>query len=63
MINCKRRFFYGLSGFVSCLAPQKFDEVVGQESTVKALQNALKEGKFTHAYLFTGPRGRVKQYC
>jgi DNA polymerase-3 subunit gamma/tau len=40
--------------------PQKFDEVVGQESTVKALQNALKEGKLTHAYLFTGPRGTGK---
>ncbi len=40
--------------------PQKFGEVVGQESTVIALQNALKEGKLTHAYLFTGPRGTGK---
>ncbi|MDD3894222.1 MAG: DNA polymerase III subunit gamma/tau [Syntrophomonadaceae bacterium] len=40
--------------------PQKFDEVVGQESTVTALQNALNEGKLTHAYLFTGPRGTGK---
>lgn len=40
--------------------PQKFNEVVGQESTVTALKNALKEGKLTHAYLFTGPRGTGK---
>ncbi|NLB52546.1 MAG: DNA polymerase III subunit gamma/tau [Syntrophomonadaceae bacterium] len=40
--------------------PQRFGEVVGQESTVTALQNALKEGKLTHAYLFTGPRGTGK---
>ncbi len=37
--------------------PQKFDEVVGQETIVKALQNALSTGKITHAYLFSGPRG------
>lgn len=37
--------------------PQKFDEVVGQETIVKALQNALSSGKITHAYLFSGPRG------
>ncbi len=40
--------------------PQRFDEVVGQESTVTALKNALKEGKLTHAYLLTGPRGTGK---
>jgi len=37
--------------------PQKFSEVVGQETIVKALQNALSAGKITHAYLFSGPRG------
>ena len=37
--------------------PQKFDEVVGQETIVRALQNALSTGKITHAYLFSGPRG------
>ncbi len=37
--------------------PQKFEEVVGQETIVKALQNALATRKITHAYLFSGPRG------
>lgn len=33
------------------------DEVVGQEPVTTALKNALKSGKLSHAYLFTGPRG------
>ena len=37
--------------------PQKFKEVVGQEQTVTALQNAVRENRLTHAYLFAGPRG------
>ena len=37
--------------------PQKFEDVVGQEMIVRALQNALSQGKITHAYLFSGPRG------
>ncbi len=37
--------------------PQKFSDVVGQEHVTKTLQNALKEGKIGHSYLFTGPRG------
>lgn len=37
--------------------PQKFSEVVGQEHVTKTLQNALKEGKVGHSYLFSGPRG------
>lgn len=40
--------------------PQKFDEVVGQENTVKILQNAIKEKRLSHAYLFAGPRGTGK---
>ena len=34
-----------------------FNEVVGQDHIVKTLQNALKAGRISHAYLFTGPRG------
>ncbi len=34
-----------------------FDEVVGQDHIVKTLQNAIKSGRVSHAYLFTGPRG------
>lgn len=40
--------------------PQSFGEVVGQEKTVIALQNALKRNRLTHAYLFSGPRGTGK---
>ena len=40
--------------------PQRFKEVVGQEKTVTALRNAIKEGRLTHAYLFSGPRGTGK---
>lgn len=35
-------------------------EIVGQEHIVGALKNALKSGAFSHAYLFTGPRGTGK---
>ncbi|HED05709.1 MAG TPA: DNA polymerase III subunit gamma/tau [Ignavibacteria bacterium] len=37
--------------------PQKFSEVVGQEHITKTLQNAIKNNRIAHAYLFTGPRG------
>ncbi len=37
--------------------PQKFSEVVGQESAVTTLKNALRFGKVAHAYLFCGSRG------
>lgn len=37
--------------------PQSFEEVIGQDHVVQTLQNALKESKFAHAYLFAGPRG------
>ncbi len=36
---------------------RSFDEVVGQDHVVKTLQNAVKSGRVSHAYLFTGPRG------
>jgi len=34
-----------------------FDEVVGQNHIVATLQNAIKNGTHSHAYLLTGPRG------
>ncbi|MDD2511203.1 MAG: DNA polymerase III subunit gamma/tau [Syntrophomonas sp.] len=40
--------------------PRRFAEVVGQEKTVMALRNAVREGKVSHAYLFSGPRGTGK---
>ncbi|MCF7615678.1 DNA polymerase III subunit gamma/tau [Bacillus sonorensis] len=40
--------------------PQLFEDVVGQEHITKTLQNALLQKKFSHAYLFSGPRGTGK---
>ncbi|MRX74111.1 DNA polymerase III subunit gamma/tau [Bacillus lacus] len=40
--------------------PQQFRDVVGQEHITQTLQNALLHGKFSHAYLFSGPRGTGK---
>jgi DNA polymerase-3 subunit gamma/tau len=37
--------------------PRTFSEVVGQEAVVRTLQNALKENRVAHAYLFSGMRG------
>lgn len=36
---------------------KSLDELVGQEHITTALVNALKKGRISHAYLFTGPRG------
>lgn len=36
---------------------KSLSEVVGQEHVTKTLQHAIKSGKISHAYLFTGPRG------
>ncbi|MCI1694096.1 DNA polymerase III subunit gamma/tau [Aneurinibacillus aneurinilyticus] len=40
--------------------PQSFADIVGQEHVTRTLQNALKEQRFSHAYLFNGPRGTGK---
>ena len=40
--------------------PQTFADVTGQEVVVKTLQNAIKNNKISHAYLFSGPRGTGK---
>ncbi|WP_079911079.1 DNA polymerase III subunit gamma/tau [Paenibacillus sp. 32352] len=40
--------------------PQAFREIVGQKHIVQTLQNSLREGRYTHAYLFNGPRGTGK---
>ena len=37
-----------------------FADITGQESTVKALSNAIETGRIMHAYLFCGPRGTGK---
>ena len=40
--------------------PKTFDQVVGQESVVRTLRNAIELGKVHHAYLFVGSRGTGK---
>ena len=40
--------------------PKNFDSVVGQDSIIKTLKNAVKNGSFSHAYMFFGPRGTGK---
>jgi DNA polymerase III subunit gamma/tau len=37
--------------------PRSFTELVGQEHVVRALENALRQQRLHHAYLFTGTRG------
>jgi len=37
--------------------PLNFAEVINQDVVKTILQNALTEGRVSHAYLFTGPRG------
>lgn len=40
--------------------PRKFVDVVGQSHITRTLQNAISQDKFSHAYLFSGPRGTGK---
>ena len=40
--------------------PQRFDEVKGQDHVTRTLRNAVREGRVSHAYLFSGPRGTGK---
>jgi DNA polymerase III subunit gamma/tau len=40
--------------------PRTFDAVVGQESVVRTLRNAIELDKVHHAYLFVGSRGTGK---
>lgn len=40
--------------------PKSFDEVLGQDHIVGILKNAVKLGRVSHAYLFSGPRGTGK---
>ncbi|HVE72363.1 MAG TPA: DNA polymerase III subunit gamma/tau [Thermoanaerobaculia bacterium] len=37
--------------------PQTFDDVVGQETAVRTLHNAIESNRIHHAYLFSGVRG------
>ena len=40
--------------------PETFKRIVGQKSIVQILRNSIKNGKISHAYMFSGPRGTGK---
>lgn len=40
--------------------PQSFQDMVGQQHIIRTLQNAIREQRLSHAYLFSGPRGTGK---
>ncbi|RUS44214.1 DNA polymerase III subunit gamma/tau [Cohnella sp. AR92] len=40
--------------------PQTFHDMIGQQHIVQTLQNAIREDRLSHAYLFSGPRGTGK---
>ncbi|MBF0456623.1 MAG: DNA polymerase III subunit gamma/tau [Nitrospirae bacterium] len=37
--------------------PRGFDDLIGQETAVKILKNAILQNRIAHAYIFSGPRG------
>jgi DNA polymerase-3 subunit gamma/tau len=40
--------------------PQRFRDVVGQEHVTQTLENAIRQKRIAHAYIFCGPRGTGK---
>ena len=40
--------------------PNSFSDIIGQEFIVKTLKNSVENNNFSHAYIFTGPRGTGK---
>lgn len=43
--------------------PRLFADVYGQDHVTSTLKNEIKEGRISHAYLFTGSRGTGKTTC
>ncbi|MBF0564191.1 MAG: DNA polymerase III subunit gamma/tau [Nitrospirae bacterium] len=37
--------------------PQTFEDLIGQSAIARILQNAIKDSRIAHAYIFSGPRG------
>ncbi|WP_338779234.1 DNA polymerase III subunit gamma/tau [Metabacillus sp. FJAT-52054] len=50
----------GYQALYRVFRPQLFQDVAGQNHITRTLQNALLHSKFSHAYLFSGPRGTGK---
>lgn len=40
--------------------PRRFSEIRGQDHVVRALRNAVRDDRTSHAYFFSGPRGTGK---
>ncbi len=40
--------------------PDSFKEIIGQNFIVETLKNSVENNNFSHAYIFTGPRGTGK---
>lgn len=58
--------FVGMENFVVSARkyrPQTFDDVVGQGSITRTLDNAIKNNHLAQAFLFCGPRGVGKTTC
>ncbi len=45
------------------MASAVFEDLVGQQTAMQTLQNALSSGRIAHAFLFAGPRGVGKTTC
>jgi DNA polymerase-3 subunit gamma/tau len=43
--------------------PQVFQDLVGQQTVTRTLQNAIASGRIAHAFLFAGSRGVGKTTC
>ncbi len=39
------------------LRPSRFEHLIGQDTVVQSLKNAVRTGRIAHAFLFTGSRG------
>ena len=50
----------GVTSLYRRFRPGRFCELRGQDHVVRALQGAVKGGRVSHAYLFSGPRGTGK---
>jgi DNA polymerase III subunit gamma/tau len=46
--------------FYQIYRPQNFADLIGQKELAETLLTQLSSGKFSHAYLFTGPKGTGK---
>ena len=42
------------------LRPQRFSDLIGQKTTARILQSAIRQDRVAHAFLFTGSRGTGK---